>query len=227
MISKAKALTFALLAVCAFGALSASAASAAEFHVGGMGIAHGDGTQIAGSPAQIVFPEGALACPNAIFTGETLSNSSNVDQETTGQTATVTVTEGSSETLNCTFAGLSGTIVHMNGCDFRIHTGPPVQATVLCPPSQQITITAIVLGTLKCTIHIPAQGELSGITIVNNGGHSDIEVTAAVPSITYQSTTGSGLGACTNTTAGTDGKFSGKVTVQGTVSGAATPIQYS
>lgn len=225
MISKAKVLLLALVAVCAFGAVSASGASAAEFHIAGMGTATGDGTQIKEAPTEFVIPEGALKCAAATFKVTALTNSSNVTQETTGSTATVSVKEGETETLACTFAGLSGSIVHMNGCDFRIHAGPPVQATVLCPEGQQITVTAIVLGTSKCTINIPTQGELGGLSITNNA--SDIDLTAAITGLKYQTTTGSGLGACTATSAGTDGKFNGKVTVQGTAGGAASNIQYS
>jgi hypothetical protein len=228
MIVKLKALTLALVAVCAIGAIGASGASATVFHVAGMGAATGDGTQT-GAATEFKIPEGALKCPNAIATIQ-LQNSSRVPQETTGETATITLEEPEhkplDETLTCTFAGLAGSIVHMNGCAFVLHSTPlPIQVQVECPAGQQITVTAIVTGVTKCTIHIPAQTGKQGFTITN--GAEDIVVKNASKNINYTTQAGTGLGACQATSAGTGAEFNGEVTVQGTAGGAASKLQFA
>lgn len=237
MIRKVKTLALALLAISALGAVIASAASA-EFHVKDMGAVTGEATQLE-KKTEFTIPEGALVCKTAIFNLHTFYNVEGgveVDKETTATTVTVKVEEPGApdpQTLTCTFAGLSGSIVHMNGCDFRFHaTAMGVQATVICPTvggvQQQITITAIVAGVLKCTIHIPEQGELQGLTLQNTKtvNPNDIDLASEVKGIQYTSTQGQGLGACAATQAGTDGQFKGTVTVKGKAGGSATDIWY-
>ena len=235
MIRKAKTLAVALLAISALGALIASGASAAQFHIKDMGKATADGTQLAEKTA-FQIPEGGLVCKDYIFNIHTLYEEvggAEVDKETTAPTATVKVEEPKhtpiDDTLTCTFAGLAGSIVHINGCDFRLHAGPPIQATVICPPEKQITITAIVAGVTKCTIHIGTQGDLEGQTWSNRKEPTpdDIDVKFDITKqIKYTTTPGEGLGKCTETQAGTDGNFTGTVTVQGTAGGVASDIWY-
>ena len=231
MFSKVKALTLALVAVCAIGVVGASGASAAEFHIAGEGAATGDGTQI-GAETEFKIPEGALKCKDATADIQLLT-SGGAPVEKTGPTATVKLTEPKhtpvDETLTCTFAGISGSIVHMNGCDFLFHAGPPVQSDVVCPggAGQQITVTAIVAGVTKCTIHIGAQTGKQTIGITN--GAEDIVVKNTVKNVVYSTQAGTGLGACTATTTaqGTAGEFSGEITVQGTAGGKASKLQYA
>jgi hypothetical protein len=232
MIRKAKTLAVALLAIGALGAVIASGASAAQFHVKDMGTVTGHGTQLA-QKTQFAIPEGALVCKNVIFNIHTFYeevSGKEVHKETTAPTVTIKAEEPGPqpETLNCTFGGISGSIVHMNGCDFRLHSGPPIVATVICPPEKQITITAIVVGVLKCTIHIGTQTDLQGITIDNTKEPTtDLDATFDITkTIKYTSTPGEGLGKCAETQAGTDGDFTGTVTVQGTANGVASDIWY-
>jgi hypothetical protein len=111
----------------------------------------------------------------------------------------------------------------------RLYVGPPIQATVICPPGHQITITAIVLGQVKCTIHIPEQSDLQGIIMKNSKEPTpdDSDVSFDITKqIKYATTKGPGPGGCTETEAKTDGDFIGKVTVQGTAGGVASDIWY-
>jgi hypothetical protein len=239
MISKAKTLALALLAISALGAVIASGASAAQFHIKGMGKVTAEGTQQLTQKTTFKIPEGELVCKDAIFNVHTLfklegTPEKEVDVETTGSTVTIKAEEpkhvaSERETLTCKFANLEGTIVHMNGCDFRLHSGPPTVATVICPPEKQITITAIVVGVLKCTIHIGTQGDLQGITIQNTKEPAidDMDVKFDITKqIKYTTTPGEGLGKCTETQAGTDGDFFGEATVQGLANGVASDIWY-
>ena len=239
MIRKARALALAFLAISALGAVIASAASAQtqQFHVKDMGKVTADGTQVAGNPTTFQIPEGSLVCKDVTFNVHTFYEEvagSEVDKETTAKTVTIKAEEpkhtgAERETLTCTFAGLGGSIVHMNGCDFRLHAGASIQATVICPQGQQITITAIVAGVLKCTIHIPTQADLQGITAQNTKEPTpdDIDLNFDITKqIKYTSTPGEGLGKCTETQAGTDGSFTGEVTVDCLAGGAPTDCWY-
>ena len=236
MIRKAKTLAVALQAISAIGVVIASAASAAEFHINDMGKVTGEGTQFE-PKTEFKIPEGALVCKDAIFNIHTLYEEvegKEVDKETTGTTVTIKAEESKHEgaereTLTCTFQGLPRTVVHINKCDFRLHAGPPIRATVICPPEQQITITAIVLGQVKCTVHISEQSDLQGIIMKNSKEPTpdDSDVSFDITKqIKYTTTPGDGFGKCTETQVKTDGEFLGKVTVQGTAGGVASDIWY-
>jgi hypothetical protein len=228
MTGKAKTLVLAFLAIAAIGGVTASAASAGEIHIKDMGKITGDGTQIENT----VFTtgEGELKCPQAKFNIHTVyklnAEKKQEDVETTASTFTVTLEENTTplepETLHCTHS-LGQAIVHMNGCDFdsRIDN---LTTQVTCPTEKQITIIVKSFGVLKCTFHIPEQGELGALKAADNETHQDIKLTFEVKGIKYTSTPGEGLGKCTETQAGTDGQFTGKVTVQGTAAGVASNI---
>ena len=233
MTGKLKTLVLAVLAVAAIAGVTASAASAAELHIKDMGKVTGDGTQLEGAPTEFKVPEGGLQCPQAKFNVHTAfklnGEGKQEDVETTASRLTVKVEEKETplepETLHCKFGGTSGAIVHMNGCDLDLRVDE-LTARVTCPAEKQITVTAIVLGVLKCTIHISEQGDLGGLKVTDNEIHQDVKVTFEVKGIKYTSTTGQGLGACKETQAGTDGELKGTVTVQGTAGSEASDIWY-
>ena len=233
MTGKVKALGLAFLAIAAIGGVTASAASAqAQIHVKDMGKIHAHGTQI-GTTA-FGFPEGSLACSQAKFTFHTAykinpEQGKQEDVETTATTFTVKTEEGTTplepETIHCTFGGLGGTLIHMNGCDFDLHINT-LKTKITCPANQQITYTVIVGGVLKCTIHIPEQGDLETFKVTNNATKQDVNLTFEISKITYTMTPGQGLGACTKTEDGKDGKFTGEVTVECTASGIKSDCFY-
>jgi hypothetical protein len=234
MTRKVKALALAFLAIAAIGGVTASAASAqGQIHIKDMGKLTGHATQ--SEPLIFHIPEGKLECPQTTFNIHTAyklnAKGEQEDVETTATTFTVKAEEEKTptepETLHCKFAGIGGTIVHMNGCDFDIHINT-LQATVTCPKEKQITITVIVAGVLKCTIHIHEQIDLNKLdTPVNNETTQDIKLTFTVEKITYQTTPGQGLGACKETNDGTDGQFTGTITVQGKAGGVASAIWHA
>jgi hypothetical protein len=70
----------------------------------------------------------------------------------------------------CSAGGINAT-VHLNGCHFLFKgltqlntTESTATADVVCPPGQSITIT---VGPGICTVHIPAQQNLKGVTFTN------------------------------------------------------------
>jgi hypothetical protein len=231
MTGKVKTFAVALLAIAAIASVTASAASAAEIHIKDMGKATGDATQLQG--VEFKIPEGGLACPQAkgnIYTAYKLNaKGEQEDVETTGTTFRARIEEKETplepETIHCKFAGVSGTVVHMNGCDFDLHLNT-LQGTLTCPKEKQITVTVIIFGVLKCTIHIPEQSAIGPINIQNNETKQDIQLTGEGTGVKYSTTKGSGLGACTETQAGTDAIIRGTGTVQGTANGVASDIWY-
>ena len=227
MTGKVKALALTLLAVAAIGA---ETASAAELHIKDMGKATGDATQLEG--VELALPEGSLKCPQAsgkVYTAYKLNaKGEQEDVETTGTTFRAKAEEKETplepETFHCKL-GQFQALVHLNGCDLDLHLST-LQGTLTCPKEKQITATVIVLGTLKCTIHIPEQSGLGTVEIKNNETKQDIRLTAEVKGIKYTTTSGEGLGKCAETQAGTDGIIRGTGTVQGTANGVASDIWY-
>lgn len=104
---------------------------------------------------------------------------------------------------NCVGSGFPG-VFDMNGCDFvyRINGGGLTTGTmdIVCPVGQEITKTAIGGGTIKCTIHIPPQTGLGGVTYANLGVFGsptkEITVDVNINNLKYTHTKGTGLGAC-------------------------------
>jgi hypothetical protein len=234
MAGKLKALALAVLASAAIGGASASAASAGELHIKDMGKLTADGTQIKEAPTEFTYPEGLLRCPQAKYNFYTVyklnAKGEQEDVETTASTLRLKLEEKETplepETLHCTFAGINGTTIQMNGCDYAFHFNT-LQTTVTCPLGKQIIITVVLGGVTKCTIHIPTQGELGTVEVKNTETKQDIDLIFKLNGIHYTTTPGGiGLGKCTETLAGTNATFAGSVTVQATAGGVASNIWY-
>jgi hypothetical protein len=171
MIHRSKVVGLSLAVVLATMAVSAAAASAAEFNA-------------AESPAKVnainegnhVFTAGivgSISCKKATFTGEEFK---------AVPTKEVTVTPSYTE---CTFLGVS-TVVNTNGCDYTFTeptgTGPFTgKVDVGCPTGKSIEFEA-----LSCRVKVGAQTGLGTITYTNqiNG---TVKVAAKVTGITYTS----------------------------------------
>jgi hypothetical protein len=226
-----KSLGVALAAVLAMGALVVAVASATpvtgHFTKSGETLTVVTGEQGVVGHVFSAGGHGEVTCPVAHFVGE----------QTVKRRETITITpkyEGKTDPppgnqkTTCKFAGLEGTTVNMNGCDY-LFNGTTGTAALKCPGAiKSVTVEAKVAGILKCTIHIPEQS-LTGITYTNNNhpsAVSTVTVTANVPSITYTTTKGTGAGACeeTNIPDGTDGTYKGSVTVHGTAGGVTEAI---
>jgi hypothetical protein len=87
---------------------------------------------------------------------------------------------------------------------------------IVCPANQEITVTSNETTppnslTTKCTIHVPPQTGINGITYENVGAGATREVRVKVAStnIKYTHTAGTGLGACTTGVQQNTGSFGG------------------
>lgn len=145
-------------------------------------------------------------------------------RKTECKTATyqATLTEASTELTvtphyaECEASGV-GTTVDLNGCDFRFTAGTNTSAEdshgsadIVCPgPIKSITVT-----TFTCTVHIPAQNGLTGVTFTNKSASTvtvDVDITNQIK---YTETDGF-LCPFEGNTEGSDGDFVSKVTVHG------------
>lgn len=194
-----KALGLALVAVFALTAVGASAASAAEFH--------SEATETVLTGSQIgtdVFETngGTVECSEATYVGE--------QSGTTTTTATVTPTYS-----GCTAFGFGGASVNTNGCEYEFHSNGTVDIQS-CNTAAGVIVTASLFGTRKCTVEVPEQAGVSGVTFTSSGAGTtrDITVDVAITSLHYIQTAGTGFGACASGTA-TNGKYNGSTTVTG------------
>jgi hypothetical protein len=112
----------------------------------------------------------------------------------------------------CTYKGF-GTTIMMNGCTFKLHVlnaGPPYTGSydVICPPGQGIVAN----GGGRCTLKIPGQTGIEGISLENVGKGSEryIYATFNLTGMTYTQTQGTGLGKCTSGEF-TDGTYTGEM----------------
>jgi len=159
---------------------------------------------------------GTVSCKKASYVGTITGPSKEAE-------ATPTYSE-------CTALGFPAT-VHTNGCKYKFTmTQPGASSTtslvdIVCPGANEITVTAIGAGTVKCTIHVPAQNGLNHVEWVNisAGTTSDITGNITISNLTYKHTAGTGVGACTTGHAA-NGTYHGKATVKG--EGTVTPFPH-
>jgi hypothetical protein len=152
---------------------------------------------------EFITTAGAVRCTTPSYHG-TVSNSTT--------TVTVTPTYG-----GCTAFGFPATI-HHNGCVYIFHVngGSSTEGTVSldCPGTNELTVTAIGAGTVKCTVHVPEQ-PLTSKVIYTEVAPGDITVDVTVEKIKYTHTAGTGVGACTS-----GGGETGTLKAKGIVAGA-------
>jgi hypothetical protein len=218
-----KALSLALLAVCAFGAVSASSASAVNdiftcTDKNGVSVANCDIT--AEDSTKVTF-----GTKSSSFTVK-------CDKETYSATATK---GAGSITVTPTYAECTST-VETNGCDYVLtgettsnthttgDTTTDARVTLSCPAGKGIVIKGP-----GCTLTIGTEHSgtvvnhnLHGVTYDNEAGAGqdtkDIKVTVTVDTIAY-TTTGFFCGAAGLPATGTDGTLTGSITAQGYVDG--------
>jgi hypothetical protein len=145
-----------------------------------------------------------------------------------GYASTVTLTPTFSE---CTLGGFPA-IVDTNGCDFKLEVSEvsPSQGTLglSCPVGSGLTITSVVAATSKCTLHIPAQPNMSRavpLSLIGEGSTTEVTTVANFSNVEYTHTGGSGLGACSSGSA-TTGTFATKtvLTAESVSTGAHTAL---
>jgi hypothetical protein len=164
---------FTLVAALAF--LGAASASAAEFRAGA------EEAQVkATNSGNHVFTAGLvgnISCTEATFTGELVP--------TPAKTLDVLAAYN-----NCTFLGVSGVKVTMNGCKYHFQqpegSGPFTGKVdiVNCTEGKPITF-----GTASCTVTVPEQSNLSQVKYTNQAtSPKTVKVESNVTGITYTAT---------------------------------------
>ena len=230
MIRNLKILGLGLVAVLAMNALVASAASANKAYWFNSDTNNADWTKLSGAqgpmPDTWIFHIGIGTCTTVTYSGSTSA--------TTTSTITLAPTYA-----GCTLKPLPGTAtIHMNGCvydieadgqttngDGTVNGNFDTNTSIVCPttttPSHvthDITITVILAGVSKCTIHIEEQSLGTGLVWTNqtNGsGVKDLRADISFSNVKYTQTTGTGEGKCSTTTTTENGTWSGEATIEG------------
>ena len=184
-----KVLGIAMAAIFAMSAVAASMATAEELTLESSPSALA-GSQIAEFNNILnVAGSGAIKCKTANYSAASVSSG----------VTTVSVTPTYS---GCEALGFAGSEIHMNGCTYLLHLASgentTVTADIVCPAGAEITVTAISVGTTKCTIHIPPQTNLPHIIVTNigSGATRELELHLTVGPISTSETPGTGLGKC-------------------------------
>jgi hypothetical protein len=173
MIRNLKVLFGAMLALAAFGVVSASGAQAAEFHCSVEPCRFRLNPDGEGKTAHHVFIIDDLTTGGSVsFTCPRLTG----EGTTTGKTATeLTVTNLNYNDAvagnKCTVAGSTGITVNMMGCDYKFSAAGGVN--VECPAGERIRIEKE-----GCTYEIGPQS-LTGITYTTIGTSPNREVTVS------------------------------------------------
>lgn len=203
MIRNFKVLGLTLVAALALGAMGASAASAQNYHF----TSSQEHTTLTGKQVGTdVF---------TVDAGKTSCEEANYSGTQSGTTALeITLVPSYSQ---CKVEPIGSAVIDMNSCDyvFTAKTKPNVEVHIVCANAgDKIQVTASALGTLKCTVDIAPQ-TLTGVTVEAVAG-GDITGKVNISGISYQQTSGSGLGACAAKT-NTNGTYVGHATIDGGV----------
>lgn len=180
MIRNFKALGLALVAICAFGVMGASAANARVLHMTTPG---NDSADIVGHDIGVVkftVTGQEVFCETAEYSGASTA------EEFTTLTVTPKYTNCKAKifgsTINATVTGFGA-----GGCDFLLHSSGI--SDLKCATGKDVTVTA---GT--CVVHIPAQDGLGTVEydtdVSDVTGKEDLTLTLDVIEITENHTDG-------------------------------------
>lgn len=187
-----------LMLVLALGT-GGSQATAAEFH------SEASNTVLEGSQigtGVFEFDVGTVECGEATYIGEVAG--------TTSSNYVVTPTYS-----GCTAFAFGGASFNTNGCEYEIHNNGAWDIQN-CNTASGLIVTAKLFGTDKCTVTVPEQSGIAGITVTNGGSGTtrDTTVHVSTTSLHYIHHAGTGFGACTSGT-DTNGKYSETSTTTG------------
>ncbi len=236
MTHKLKALGLALVAVFAMSAVVASTAQAGVFEITAGTEATITGEQVNGlvtgveTPKnEVILDTGAFKCTPATFHGvfKTAAPTELKLSATYGNTTAGT---------GCTFSGIAGPVIHMNGCEYLFTAGNTTPAGnnnaitvamhLICPPGKVIDITTPI-GNPPCTITIgPQTFPESMITAQNNaiaGTGMDVTATMDITGIDYE-VHGKCPNAVPETVTRTNGIYRGVVTLKGDAIPGGGPV---
>jgi hypothetical protein len=212
MIRNLKVLGLALVAMLAMTAVAASAASADDL------TSETSPVTLTGKQAGLgdVFTTtaGTVKCKEVNYTA------TNVATPTTTVNAVPSYPEKTtSGEQNCTGFGFPATVA-TNGCTYRFTIGGATTGglDIICTGGQEITVTAVGAGTVKCIVHVGSQNLAAGITYSNTGAGTTREIKIAAnlaKTLTYKHTAGTGVGACSPGGSSTEGSYTGEGIVTG------------
>jgi hypothetical protein len=188
-----KVLGLALVAMFAMSAVTAAAASADEFTAES-------------------YPA-TLTGKNTTANDKFLTTTGTVNCKVASYKATVSAATTSvlaaPEYKECTAFGFPATI-DVNGCKYQFNIGGATigDADLVCEAGKTVDVTAISAGTLKCTVHVGSQSDITGTVTYSNTGSGttrEINIGVVLGGIDYTHTQGTGVGSCPSgsATAGT------------------------
>jgi hypothetical protein len=179
MIRNLKVLVAAAMALAAFGAVSASGAQAAEFHCSVepcTGVIKPDGT---GKTSHHVFIiENATTTESLSFTCNELSGRTTISTKKTSREVEFGGAVGATNALVYSQCTSPSFIIDLNGCKYNYTVAGAISITGCTNAAKQIEIT-IPNAAGICTIDIPEQGSLTGITYHTVGSTPIREVTVS------------------------------------------------
>jgi hypothetical protein len=165
----------------------------------------------------------------AFDAGEMHCTETNLSGSQVGGTVTTLTLRPSYQ--GCIFRSPLPIEIYLNHCGYLFHTdnrteqGTPggkfdVEVELECEnANEDMTITQISGGVLKCTIHIEQQTLGTGIVLTNAGESAtnteDITADVTFNNIKYTQTEGTGFGKCATTTTTSNGTWTGKETITG------------
>jgi hypothetical protein len=218
MVHRYKALSIALAAMLALGALAAQAASAAPITVPEGGTISYTGDQT-GETWKFSTPSGVASCPTTSISG-------------TSSGTSVTETSWAADYKNCTGFGFALMHWFHNNCTYTFTTPTQIKAGevtwhasdihIVCPAGKSVEYTPTSFGVSVCTRFIGSQTPTSGHVIGRNAGGAgnemDVTLEITLSGIHY---TGTG-GVCGNAETHSDLTWTGKSTVRGYSNGGHT-----
>lgn len=197
MIRNVKALGLALMAVFAFSALSASAASAQQGKLTSDGSVTLTGTEVGEAVNNNYFQNGLgkVTCPGSTYTGHRVLTHTQTTEGKTHErlqsgdtTATITPHYATKCFAHIAVLGTRPVTVTPNGCDFVFHIGQTtpaenkegtygVVAALVCPPEKDIEVHVYKSGSVEhpagdsiCTITIKPQEGIEGAHLKHTTG---------------------------------------------------------
>lgn len=190
---KLKNLGMVLAATLAMAAMSAPAASAAEFHTGFVYAL--SGSQPSGKSDVATFKAGTVTCNTIHYIGELKTTTS----------STLTLAPSFSE---CSAFGFIGASLDVNGCEYVFHTGAEPRTEIDCPAGKSIDTTAF-----NCWVTVGPQS-LKSVSYTNEEaeGASDVRINMNLTGLSYTQHSKSFPG-CSNGSF-SDGKVIGALTLK-------------
>jgi hypothetical protein len=167
-------------------------------------------------PVQLNGEQSGAKPTFTVNAGTSSCSSAKYAETVSGPTAEVALAPTFGECVTFGFAS----VPQVNGCELVVHVlnlGPPYvgSADVACPAGQSIELVSKAAGIVKCTVTIPSQTGLEGVSLANTNFGFGVSVGFNLSGIHYHQQAGTGIGSCKSSGDFTDGAYSGTVSLQG------------